>query len=108
MYQTDDLDVALAQAAEVCQTVVCTCSGDPVILIRGAERIEVPVTPVTPVDATGAGDQFAAGFIYGMASGQSLRRSGEMGVAAAAEVIQHVGPRPAKGLREVFAHAGLG
>jgi len=56
LYQTENLDAALDQASAVCETVVCTCSGDPVLLRRGAERAEAPVTPVTPVDATGAGE----------------------------------------------------
>ncbi len=107
LYQTDDLDTALGQAAKVCETVVCTRSGNPVVAIRGGERVEVPVTRVTPVDATGAGDQFAAGFLYGLATGQTLETSAKMGVAAAAEVIAHVGPRPKRSLRVVFADAGL-
>ena len=107
LYQTDDLDVALAQAAIICDMVVCTHSGEPVKIIRGAQRIEVPVTRITPVDATGAGDQFAAGFLYGMATGRDLAMAGRMGVAAAAEVIRHVGPRPKRPLSEVFAEAGL-
>lgn len=107
LYQVEDIDDALAQASAVCETVVCTRSGDPVILIRGGERVEVPVTRVTPVDATGAGDQFAAGFLYGVATGQTLEVAGKMGVAAAAEVIAHVGPRPKRPLREVFAEQGL-
>lgn len=107
LYQVEDIDDALAQASAVCETVVCTRSGDPVILIRGGERVEVPVTRVTPVDATGAGDQFAAGFLYGVATGQTLEIAGKMGVAAAAEVIAHVGPRPKRPLREVFAEQGL-
>lgn len=107
LYQVEDIDDALAQASAVCETVVCTRSGDPVILIRGGERVEVPVTRVTPVDATGAGDQFAAGFLYGVATGQALEIAGKMGVVAAAEVIAHVGPRPKRPLREVFAEQGL-
>jgi sugar/nucleoside kinase (ribokinase family) len=107
LYQTTDLEAALTQAAAVCDTVVCTRSGEPVVLIRNGERVEVPVTRVTPVDATGAGDQFAAGFLYGMATGQSLALAGRMGVAAAAEVIAHVGPRPKRPLAEVFAEHGL-
>ncbi len=107
LYQTEDLGEALARASAVCDLVVCTRSGDPVVLIRGEERVEVPVTRVTPVDATGAGDQFAAGFIYGLATGQSLEVSGKMGVAAAAEVIAHIGPRPKRPLRTVFAEHGL-
>jgi sugar/nucleoside kinase (ribokinase family) len=87
--------------------VVCTRSGDPVVAIREGTRVEVPVTRVTPVDATGAGDQFAAGFLYGLASGQMLDVAARMGVAAAAEVIAHVGPRPKRSLKAVFAEAGL-
>ena len=107
LYQTDDLDGALARAAGICDMVVCTHSGEPVKIIRGAQRIEVPVTRITPVDATGAGDLFAAGFLYGMATGRDLAMAGRMGVAAAAEVIRHVGPRPKRPLSEVFAEAGL-
>ncbi|MEJ6388127.1 adenosine kinase [Gymnodinialimonas ulvae] len=107
LYQTDDLDAALRQAAEVCETVVCTRSGDPVVALHCGARVEVPVTRVTPVDATGAGDQFAAGMLYGMATGQTMERAARMGVAAAAEVIAHVGPRPKRPLKAVFAEAGL-
>ncbi len=107
MYQTDNLDDALGQAAAVCEIVVCTRSGDPVVLIRGEERVEVPVERITPVDATGAGDQFAAGFLYGMATDRDLETAGKMGVAAAAEVIRHMGPRPKRSLTEVFKDAGL-
>ncbi len=107
LYETEDLDAALGRAAEVCELVVCTRSGDPVRLIRGAERAEVPVERITPVDATGAGDQFAAGFLYGMATGRDLVAAGRMGVAAAAEVIRHVGPRPQRPLRALFAELGL-
>jgi sugar/nucleoside kinase (ribokinase family) len=107
LYETEDLDAALSQAAAVCETVVCTCSGDPVVLIQGGTRVEVPVTPVTPVDATGAGDQFAAGFLYGVATGRSLEEAGHMGVIAAAEVIGHIGPRPKAEIKALFAEAGL-
>ncbi len=107
LYQTEDLDAALRRAAAICDIVVCTHSGEPVKILRGAERVEVPVTRVTPVDATGAGDQFAAGFLYGLATGRDLAMAGRMGVAAASEVIGHVGPRPKRPLTEVFAEAGL-
>ncbi|MEL7115378.1 MAG: adenosine kinase [Pseudomonadota bacterium] len=107
LYETDDLSAALAAAAHVCETVVCTHSGEPVIIIREGIRVEVPVTKVTPVDATGAGDQFAAGFLYGYATGRTMEDAGRMGVVAAAEVIGHVGPRPATDLRALFTNAGL-
>lgn len=102
-----DLDAALARAASACETVVCTRSGEPVILIHGSERHEVPVERVVPVDATGAGDQFAAGFLYGYAQGADLETCGRMGVACAAEVIGHVGPRPETDMRPRFAELGL-
>ncbi len=106
LYQTD-LDSALAQAVQDAGVVVCTRSGDEVILVRGDERAVVPVRRVVPVDATGAGDQFAAGFIYGMATGQSLEKAGRMGCAAAAEVISHYGARPEGDLKQIFRAAGL-
>ncbi len=107
LYETNEIDAALDQASAVCETVVCTRSGEPVVIRRGDERVDVPVERVTPVDATGAGDQFAAGFLYGFAAGLSLEVCGRMGVAAAAEVIGHVGPRPKADMKVVFAQKGL-
>jgi sugar/nucleoside kinase (ribokinase family) len=59
------------------------------------------------VDATGAGDLFAAGFLYGLATGQGLETAGRMGCVAAAEVISHFGARPQADLRELFREARL-
>jgi len=107
LYETDDLDAALAQAAAVCDIVVCTRSGDPVVILSGGVRIAIPVTPVTPVDATGAGDQFAAGFLFGLAQDLPLNTCGAMGVIAASEVIGHIGPRPKANIGAMFKQAGL-
>jgi sugar/nucleoside kinase (ribokinase family) len=106
LYQTD-LDAALKQAAGDAGLVVCTRSGDEVIVIRGDERAVVPVRRVVPVDATGAGDQFAAGFLYGISTGRSLEVAGRMGCVAAAEVIGHFGARPEANLADLFAGEGL-
>ena len=106
LYQSG-LDGALAQARQDCGVVVCTRSGEDVILIRGAERVEVPVHRVVPVDATGAGDQFAAGFLYGLATGQPLKVAGRMGCVAAAEVISHFGARPESDVKALFRAEGL-
>ncbi len=107
LYETDDLGRALETAAGECGVVVCTRSGHDVVLVRGEEEAVVPVTRVTPVDATGAGDQFAAGFLYGYAKGADLTTCGRMGCIAAAEVIGHIGPRPEADVLALFRKAGL-
>ncbi|MEM9795166.1 MAG: adenosine kinase [Pseudomonadota bacterium] len=107
LYETDDLDAALDRAAEVCEIVACTRSGEDVWVRRGSDRFVAPVTRAKVVDATGAGDQFAAGFLYGVASGRDLGTAARMGVICAAEVIEHIGPRPQTDIRELFAQAGL-
>ena len=107
LYQTTDLEEALAHAKRDCGLVVCTRSGADVVILRGEERVEVPVHRVVPVDATGAGDQFAAGFLYGMATGQSLAVAGRMGCIAAAEGISHFGARPEHDVKAMFHGAGL-
>lgn len=107
LYQTDDLEQALALAVADCDLVICTRSGEDAILIRQGVRVTAPVDKVVPVDATGAGDQFAAGLIYGLAIGASLEAAGRMGCLAAAEVIGHVGPRPERDLRADFRAEGL-
>lgn len=107
LYETDDLELALEQARQDCALVVCTRSGEDAILIRGNERVTVAVNRVVPVDATGAGDQFAAGLIYGLATGASLAAAGRMACIAASEVISHVGPRPERDLTTEFRAEGL-
>jgi sugar/nucleoside kinase (ribokinase family) len=102
-----ELEEALKLAAADCDLVVCTRGGEGVELIQSGTRITVPVEEVQPVDTTGAGDQFATGFLYGFATGQSLEVSGKMGCVAAAEVISHIGPRPEADLKELFQKAGL-
>jgi sugar/nucleoside kinase (ribokinase family) len=106
LYETD-LSSALEQAAADAGLVVCTRSGSDVVLVRGEEQVVVPVTRVTPVDATGAGDQFAAGFLYGLATGRPLDVAGRMGCVAAAEVIGHYGARPEADLSALFRSHGL-
>lgn len=106
LYQTD-LSAALEQAAADAGTVVCTRSGHDVVIVRGSEQAVVPVRRVTPVDATGAGDQFAAGFIYGLATGAPLAVAGRMGCVAAAEVIGHFGARPEADVKALFRAEGL-
>ena len=107
LFETDDVEAAIARTAEMCPLVVCTRSGDGVTIVAGDQRIDVPVEKITPVDATGAGDQFAAGFLYGLATGRDLETCGRMGCVAAREVIGHVGPRPETDILNLFKIEGL-
>lgn len=106
LYETD-LETALARASAVCDIVACTRTGDPVWVQQGSQRHEAPVHRVVPVDATGAGDQFAAGFLYGLATGRDLETAARMGVVCASEVIGHIGPRPKADVRALLAAEGL-
>lgn len=107
LYEANALGDALAAAAADCPLVVCTRSGESVIAIEFGTRVEVPVRRVVPVDATGAGDQFAAGFLCGLATGRDLATSVRMGIVAAAEVIGHLGARPEADLRALFRMEGF-
>jgi len=94
LFENDHLDDALMLTAALCPLVVCTRSGDGVSVMEGTSRIDVSVEKIVPVDATGAGDQFAAGFLYGMATGRDMETCARIGTVCAREVISHIGPRP--------------
>ena len=107
LFEADDLEDALAKTAEICPLVACTRSGDGVSIIQNDVRVDVPVEKITPVDATGAGDGFAAGFLYGLATGADIRSCGEMGCVVAGEVIRHMGPRADRNLQALLRGKGL-
>jgi sugar/nucleoside kinase (ribokinase family) len=107
LFETDDLDAALAKTAAICPLVVCTRSGDGVTVLHDGNRIDVPVEKITPVDATGAGDQFAAGFLYGLATGRDMETCARIGCICAGEVIRHIGPRPEANVLDLIREAGL-
>ena len=97
----------MGKTADMIPLVICTRSGDGVTIVGNGARHDIPVETVTPVDATGAGDQFAAGFLFGLMSGHDLAICGQMGNLCAAEVISHVGPRPQQDMLKAFRSAGL-
>lgn len=107
LFETDDFEAALSKTADICPIVVATRSGDGVSLIKDGARVDVSVETITPVDATGAGDQFAAGFLFGLAKGCALDVCGRMGNLCAGEVISHIGPRPQQNMLAVFKSEGL-
>jgi sugar/nucleoside kinase (ribokinase family) len=94
------LETAVNYVKSKVETLVVTRSENGALATRGAERADVPAEPVEKlVDTTGAGDLFAAGFLFGYAQGKSLEQSLRLGAIAAAEVIQHYGARPEANLR---------
>ena len=85
-----------------------TCGAEGAVIVCGNAVVHVDAHTVeTVADLTGAGDQFAAGYLCGVARGRDAQTCGRMGALAAAEVIQHFGPRPENDLRAVFAEHGL-
>ena len=78
------------------------------IVIEGANTIASPAFPVPRVvDTTGAGDLFAAGFLFGLASGAGHSKSAQLGALAASEVISHIGARPEVPLEKLAQDRGL-
>lgn len=103
LYQTQDLSQAITAVRSHCKISVTTMSAKGAIVVSGKETVEVPAHPVAKlVDTTGAGDLFAAGFLYGVTHQKSLAESGRIGAIAASEVISHYGPRPQRKLKEMI------
>ena len=101
LYQKDNIEEALEAAAAAAETVAVTLgAAGAVILHRGERHTVEAVPPRQLVDTTGAGDLFAAGFLYGYTQDYPLDRSGQLGAAAASEIIAQYGARSERPLRE--------
>lgn len=95
LFGTDDFAASVQVLRDKCPLAVVTRSKQGSVVITADDYIEVPALPVDPIiDATGAGDMYAAGFLYGLTHGKTLEQSAEIGTICAAEVIMHMGPRP--------------
>ena len=102
LYETPNFDEALQAVRQHCQVAALTRSEKGAVILSGEEVHVVDAEPVDRiVDTTGAGDMFAAGFLYGYAAGHPLYECGVLGAVAAAEIISHYGARPEKPLREL-------
>ena len=100
LFETDSVEKAIEGLSALVPLAVVTRSEKGAIVVNGAARAEVPVTPAARVlDTTGAGDLFAAGFLTGYTQGRDLKDSAVMGTIAAAEVIEHYGARPEADLK---------
>ncbi|MEM7325430.1 MAG: adenosine kinase [Actinomycetota bacterium] len=96
-----DLDDAVRQVAQDVELACVTLSEDGSWLVSNGEIVEIAAENVGEViDTTGAGDQYAAGVLYGLSKGMSLPEVGRLGSLAAAEVISHLGPRPERPLSD--------
>lgn len=95
LFQTDNIDDAFKMACDQCDIVVSSRGAKGVFINQGTDTIFVDSVPgITPVDLTGAGDQLAAGFLYGYTQGFDMRKCGNLATKAAAEAVSHLGPRP--------------
>ncbi|MFV0369079.1 MAG: adenosine kinase [Hyphomicrobiaceae bacterium] len=108
LYETSDFEIAAQNAAQDTRLSALTRSEKGSIILSEGRRIEIPVDPVDKViDSTGAGDLYAAGFLYGLSAGLGLEASGKLGSMAAAEVISHMGARPNAPLKKLARARGL-
>src|SRR5271155_134439 len=108
LYQTADFDTALAQLRRDAKLAVITRSEKGCVVVSGDGVTEVAAFPVDKiVDTTGAGDLFAAGFLFGLVRGAGHESASRLGALAAAEVIGHIGARPQVSLKELARQNGL-
>lgn len=107
LYQIDEFDEAASRISQDVRIAAITRSEKGAVILSGEGRAEIAAETVAElVDTTGAGDLFAAGFMSGLASGQSHEVCGQMGCAAAGVVIQQLGPRCSEELKAKFAEKG--
>ena len=108
LYETADFDSAVKALRVEAKLAVVTRSEKGCVVVSKDEIEAVAAEPVEQVaDVTGAGDLFAAGFLVGLARGKDHRTAARLGALAAAEVIQHIGARPAVSLKARAAESGV-
>ncbi len=108
LYQTSDFDTALKQFRTDTRLGVVTRSEKGCVVASADGVVAVPAFPIDRmVDTTGAGDLFAAGFLFGLVRNAGHENAGRLGALAAAEVIQHIGARPQASLKELARQNGL-
>ncbi len=102
LYRRNNLEDVFPLLVRHCEVAVVTRSGDGSVILSGGKRIDIKAEPVAKiVDTTGAGDLYAAGFLFGYTHGMDLRDCGLIGSICAAEIISHVGSRPQADLRKL-------
>jgi sugar/nucleoside kinase (ribokinase family) len=108
LYETASFDAAAERVRADTRLAALTRSEKGSVILGGGEAVAVPAAPVDAVvDTTGAGDLYAAGFLFGVARGMALETAGRLGSLAAAEAISHIGARPQVPLAELARKRGL-
>ena len=108
LYQTSSFEAGLELIRKDCKLAAITRSEKGSVVVSAAETASVPAIEIERlVDTTGAGDLYAAGFLYGYTAGLDLKHCGDLGSLAAGLVIQQIGPRPRQNLRQEAQAAGL-
>jgi sugar/nucleoside kinase (ribokinase family) len=108
LFQVSDFDAAVSAMRGRAKIAAVTRGAAGSVILAGDEAHAVEAFPVEKiVDTTGAGDQYAAGFLHALAQGRSLQHCGRLGSLAATEVIGHYGPRPQVSLRDLATANGL-
>ena len=108
LFEVDEFDAVLQHIHDWGGVGALTRSEKGCVIARDGEVHVIDAAPVDRVvDTTGAGDQFAAGFLYGLTHGKPLDTCGKLGSIAAAEVISHLGARPETSLKALAARANL-
>lgn len=104
LFDTHKMEEAMVRAREACPLTIITRSDKGSVIVTDKDVVEVPAEPVAQiVDTTGAGDMYAAGFLYGYTRGKPVAECGRIGSIAASEVIAHVGARPQSDMKQLLA-----
>jgi sugar/nucleoside kinase (ribokinase family) len=99
-----DFEEGVAAASAKVPVLVATRGAQGAVAVAGGERAGVPAEPIARVvDTTGAGDLFAAGFLFGHVRGRPLAECLRMGAICACEIISHYGARPEADLHKLVA-----
>ena len=108
LYEVNCFGEAVSAVHRDCELAALTRSEEGSVIVATDEVIAVEAAPIASVvDATGAGDLYSAGFLYGVTQGLSLNACGQLGSLAAAEVISHLGARPEQSLHDLAKAKGL-
>tara|TARA_B100000676_G_C18069673_1_gene843437 strand:+ start:1169 stop:2158 length:990 start_codon:yes stop_codon:yes gene_type:complete len=101
LYKTNNFDEALSSSRGDCDIVIVTRGANGSLILTSEEVHQINPPKISQIiDTTGAGDMYAAGFLYGYSKGFSVARSGRLGSLMSGEIISHIGARPEKNIKE--------